>query len=105
MSNTTKVADLQEDRIPTRKEQIDYLKSAIQIQTLQTELQELRTRMFGAKLDEIKIMAAFDNITKRSEEEVTPENVSEMQKEATEAINSQITGNTITFPVTTTQTN
>ncbi len=57
----------QKQPIQTRKERISQLKDAIEIQSLHTELAELRARMFFAQMQEIQSMIQMDKLTAKPE--------------------------------------
>lgn len=58
---------MEEQKTFTREEVIANLKEAIELQTLQTELQELRTKLVMARANEIFSMIKIDEMTKQPE--------------------------------------
>lgn len=66
----------------TQKEVLENLKSAVEMQKLQTELQELRARFYAAKANELFALIKLDDM-----QNPAPEPTSEEKKEFEEAIN------------------
>lgn len=51
----------------TKIEVLQQLKEAIELQELQTRLQELRTQMIHFKYRELELVAAFEDLTNKPE--------------------------------------
>lgn len=63
----------------SREDLIANLNQAIEIQELQTKLQELRTRLINGRVNEVKLIQMFEDMTKPIADPTTEE------KEAFEA--------------------
>lgn len=57
----------QEQKEFTKEEVVAQLKDAIEVQELQTRLQQLRTQLVMARYDEVRYMQAFQEMTEKPE--------------------------------------